>query len=191
VQYARWLEGDFLGGKMTIEQLIAHINASPQHRHLYHFTDESNFPTIAERGLLSKAKMRVEGWWPVATGGNNLSHQLDQHRDIFGYVSLCFTRNHPMKYLANRDGRLPTPRYLGISTEVLRIPGVRVAFGVANANDTVIRSLAEAIAYLDLEVLYSRTDWRDAEVNARLKYAEKMEILVPDAVPVQMIVGAY
>ena len=172
---------------MTIDELIMHINASPQHRYLYHFTDESNFPTIAQKGLLSKARICAEGWWPAATGGNELSHQLDQYRGISNYVSLCFTRNHPMKYLANQDGRLPSPRYLGISTEVLRLPGVRVAFGVANANDTLIVDLPEAIAHIDLEVVYSRTDWRDPLVHARLKDAEKMELLVPDIVPIQMI----
>lgn len=172
---------------MTIDQLIAHINASPQHRYLYHFTDESNFPTIGKRGLLSKNRMRAENWWPAATGGNTLSHGLDDHRGISDYVSLCFTRNHPMKFLANQDGRLPTPRYLGISTEVLKIPGVRLAFGVANKNDVEIVDLAQAIARMDLEVLYARTEWRDPEINVRLRTAEKMELLIPHHVPVNLI----
>lgn len=176
---------------MTIDELIAHINGSNQHRYLYHFTDESNFPTIAERGLVSKSQMRAEGWWPATTGGNELSHQLDDYRGISDYVSLCFTRNHPMKFLANRDGRLPSPRYLGIKTEVLRFPGVRVAFGVANANETAIMDLADAIAHMDLEVLYSRTDWRDPQVQARLRAAEKMELLVPNGVPLDLIARIF
>jgi len=176
---------------MTVDELIAHINVSPQHRHLYHFTDESNLETIATKGLLSKQQMRAEGWWPAATGGNDLSHQLDDYRGISSHVSLCFTRNHPMKFLANQDGRLPSPRYLGISTDVLRIPGVRVAFGVANANDTVIIDLPDAIEHMDIEVLYSRTDWRDPEVQARLRTAEKMELLVPNIVPRPLIAGLF
>ena len=176
---------------MTIDELIAHINASPQHKHLYHFTDESNLETIAEKGLLSKSQMRAEGWWPATTGGNQLSHQLDDYRGISDYVSLCFTRNHPMKFLANQDGRLPSPRYLGITTEVLRVPGVRVAFGVANANETIILDLADAIAQIDIEVIYSRTDWRDPQVQARLRAAEKMELLVPNGVPRPLIAGLF
>ena len=86
---------------------------------------------------------------------------------------------------------MPAPRYLGITTEVLRIPGVRLAFGVANANDTAILDLPNAIDQMDLEVLYSRTDWRDPQINARLKAAEKMELLVPHHVPVQLIAGAF
>ena len=115
--------------------------------------------------------------------GNCLSHQLDDYRRISDYVSLCFTRNHPMKFLANQDGRLPSPRYLGITTEVLKVPGVRVAFGVANANETKIVDLVDAIAHIDIEVLYSWTDWRDPQVRARLRAAERMELLVPNGVP--------
>lgn len=172
---------------MTIEQLIAHIGVSPQHRYIYHFTDETNFQSIATHGLLSKNRMRAAGWWPAATGGNDLSHSLDDHRGISDYVSLCFTRNHPMKFLANQDGRLPAPRYIGVSTEVLRIPGVRVAFGVANRNDVEIMDLANAIPQMDLEVLYSRTDWSDPAINTRLRTAEKMELLVPHHVPANLL----
>jgi hypothetical protein len=172
---------------MTVDQLVALITKSPQHRYLYHFTDESNFPSIAKHGLLSKNRMRADGWWPAATGGNELSHSLDDYRGISDYVSLCFTRNHPMKFLANKDDRLPSPRYLGISTEVLKIPGVRVAFGVANKNDVEILDLLDAIPRMDIEVLYRRTDWRDPQVNTRLRNAEKMELLIPHYVPINLI----
>lgn len=176
---------------MTIEQLIEHIKNSQQHKYLYHFTDESNLSSIDRLGLASKSIMRAEGWWPQTTGGNQLSHDLDDHYGISPYVSLCCTRNHPMKYLANQDGRLPNPRYLAIKPDILRLPGVRVAFGVANASDTQILDLNAAIAQIDIEVLYSRTDWSDGAVQTRLKAAEKMEVLIPDRVPRDMIAGAY
>lgn len=172
---------------MNIEAFIAHINASQQHRYLYHFTDEANFTTIAQKGLLSKEQMRAQGWWPAATGGNELSHSLDDLRGISRYVSLCFTRNHPMKFVANQGGRLPSPKYLGISAEILRVPGVRVSFDVANKNGARIMDLAEAIPQIDREVIYSRTDWKDPAIRARLSTAEKMEVLVPDQVPVELI----
>lgn len=180
-------EAERPGEQVTIDQLVQYINASTHHRYVYHFTDEANITSIGKHGLLSKNRMRAGGWWPAATGGNDLSHSLDDHRGISDYVSLCFTRNHPMKFLANRDGRLPNPRYLGISTEVLRLPGVRVAFGVANKNDVQIRDLADAIEYMDLEVLYTQTDWRNPEINSRLREAEKMELLIPNHVPVGLI----
>lgn len=175
---------------MTIEQLIAHIAASSQHKHLYHFTDEANFPSIAEHGLLSKERLRAQGLWPPrAAGGNELSWHLDLQRGIDPYVSLCMTQNHGMKFVAHQAGRLPNPRYLVIKPEVLLIPGVRVAFGIANANGVQNLPLEEAVDCLDLEVLYSRTNWGDPAINARLRAAEKFEVLIPNAVPRDLIIG--
>lgn len=177
---------------MTVEELIEFIKSSTQHKTLYHFTDETNFSSVAQHGILSKRQLReLELWPPSATGGNELSWQLDQHRGIDPYVSLCLTRNHGMKYLAHQDGRLPNPRYLAIKPEVLHIPGVMIAFGVANANDVEILPIADAVDRMDTEVLYTRTDWRDPAVNLRLKTAEKFEALIPNAVPRELIVGYY
>lgn len=174
---------------MTIDELVATISKSTQHRYLYHFTDKSNFPSIGTKGLVSKTQMKVEGWWPDATGGNQLSWSLDELRGIDQYVSLCMTKNHPMKYLAQRDGRLPEPRYLAIEPKALALPDVRIAFGVANSNGVEILPIADAIPKLDTEILYARTDWTSAEVQQRLAAAEKFEVLVPGRVPRELIAG--
>ncbi|KUL93397.1 hypothetical protein DK26_24080 [Bosea sp. WAO] len=177
---------------MTVDELVRHIAASPQHQHLYHFTDEANFAGINAHGILSKSQLRAKGLWPpTATGGNELSQRLDLERGIDPYVSLCMTRNHGMKFLAQQAGRLPKPHYLGINPAVLATPGVRVALGVANANDVLILPIAEAIAHMDIEVLYSRTDWTDAAIQTRLRAAEKFEVLVPTLVPRAMIMVRY
>jgi hypothetical protein len=177
---------------MTLEELVKFIRASTQHKTLYHFTDEANFPSISKLGILSKEQLRKRGLWPPpATGGNDLSWQLDQLRGIDPYVSLCMTRNHGMKYHAHQEGRLPNPRYLAIEPEVLQINGVRIALGVANANSVEILPAAEAVDRLDVEVLYTRTNWSDPAINLRLRAAEKFEVLIPDAVPRELISGYY
>jgi hypothetical protein len=177
---------------MTVEELVKFINDSAQHSTLYHFTDEANFPSINQHGLLSKEQLRARGLWPPPkTGGNDLSRSLDLHRGIDPYVSLCMTQNHGMKHLAQQDGRLPNPRYLGIKPEVLQIPGTRIAFGVANANDVEILSIQDAVDRLDTQVLYTRTDWNDPAINLRLRAAEKFEVLIPNAVPRDLIIGYY
>jgi hypothetical protein len=177
---------------MTVEELVKFIKASTQHKTLYHFTDEANFPSIKQHGILSKQALRERDLWPpAATGGNELSWQLDQYRGIDPYVSLCMTRNHGMKFLAHQEGRLPNPRYLAIQPDVLQIPGVRIALGVANANDVEILPVDQAIGRLDTEVLYTRTDWKDTTINQRLRVAEKFEVLIPGAVPRDLITGYY
>lgn len=176
---------------MRTQELIKYIKASTQHKYLYHFTDEANFPSIDAKGLLSKEQMRLQNWWPHATGGNELSRQLDTARGIDPYVSLCMTRNHRMKYLAQMDGRLPHPRYLAIAPEVLDIEGTKIAFGVANSNNVEILPILDAIQKLDLEVLYTRTNWSNPEIQTRLQTAEKLEVLIPNTVPRELIVGVF
>ncbi|MFG1189307.1 DarT ssDNA thymidine ADP-ribosyltransferase family protein [Xanthobacter flavus] len=175
---------------MVPQEFVGLIRKSTQHRFLYHFTDSSNFESIAQHGLLSKAQMKEKGIWPPAhAGGNQLSWNLDEFRGIDDSVSLCMTRNHGMKFLAQKDGRLPDARYLAIDPDVLLIPGVRIALGVANSNDVEIFPVAEAIGKMDLEVIYSRTDWKDGAVYSRLRAAEKYEVLVPKSVDPALILG--
>ena len=176
---------------MTIDEFIARISRSTYRNCLYHFTDESNINSIYKRGLLSKAKMRSKGWWPKKTGGDRLSHDLDRVRCIDHCVSLCFIDNHPMGHFAYKKGRLPNLRYLGISPCVLKISEVRIAFGIANANDTEILPIEKAIRQIDFEVIYSWTDWKDPEINQRLNDAKKLEVLVPHEVPRNLIKRAY
>lgn len=174
---------------MTIDELIGIIEKSQQHRFVYHFSDEANFNSIGGKGLVSKETMRAENWWPDAPGGNELSWSLDTHRGIDPYVSLCFTTNHSMKFIAERDGRLKSARYLAVSPKVLKIPGTKIAFGIANANDVEILPIEEALESLDIEVLYTRTNWSDPAVQDRLRAAERLEILIPNAVPRDLIEG--
>ena len=174
---------------MTVEEFITLIKKSGQHDCLFQFTVESIFDLIDQHFLVSKALIRTEGWWPPTTGGNEWSHNQDTARGIDPYVSLCFTSNHPMKYLAHKEERLPNPRYLVISPDVLQVPDVQIAFGVANANTTTILPLPDALEHLDIEVIYSRTNWTDPAIQARLRAAEKMEILVPNGVASNLILG--
>jgi hypothetical protein len=46
---------------------------------------------------------------------------------MFPLLRLCFVWNHPMQYVATRDGRIPTPIYIELDPAVLDIPGVRFA----------------------------------------------------------------
>jgi len=176
---------------MSIQDLIALINHSPQHNFLYHFTDPKNLPSISEHGILSKSEIARRNILVPAPGGNQWSRDADAAKGLSNYVNLCLTRSHPMCHIATNDGRIESPRYLAISPEILRTEGVVVSLDVANKRDVSIISLLDAIDKLDLEVLYSRTDWKDPSINSRLKAAERCEVLIPSCVPVSHISRAY
>jgi hypothetical protein len=176
---------------MTLDELIMTIKSSSQHNCLYHFSDISNFETIDKFGILSKYKMELERFTPKTPGGNELSWGLDRKKGIYSYVSLCMTKNHPMKYIAEKDGRLKNSRYLGISADVLKLPNTLIAFGIANANDVDLFEIENATDMIDIEVIYKKTDWKNPEILQRLKCAEKVEILIKDFVPKNLILRPF
>lgn len=176
---------------MTIGDLIAHMQKSNLYNSLYHFTDKANFQSIDTHGLLSKEKLRkMKLWPPPEPGGNDWSHSQDSLRGIDPYVSLCMTTDHGMVYTAKKEGRLPDPYYLKISPQILHVEDVKISLGVANATGAEILPLLQGIMRLDLDVLYTRTDWKDPEIQERLQEVRKYEILIPHCVPRNLIIGA-
>jgi len=177
---------------LTVDEFVKLIKTSRfGGQMVYHFTDKVNFESIAQKGLVSKARMRKEKWWPAKVGGNEISHKVDTANGIDPYVSLCMTRDHPMRFLAQKDDRLTEPHYLAIDPDVLKLDGVLISLGIANANGAKKLPVKDAIPLLDLDVLYKFTDWKKPEVQERKKTVNKYEILVPDTVPANLIKGYY
>jgi len=92
-------------------------------RHLYHFTDVSNLDSIREHGLCSWFKVD-ERKLEARKGSSSLSRTLDQRKGLADYVRLSFVRDHPMMFVALRDGRLSRAVLLRIKLEVVSRPGV-------------------------------------------------------------------
>lgn len=154
----------------------------------YHFTDRRNAASIQElNGLYSLAALREKGVHIPAPGGNDWSHDADKLKGLDRYVHLCFRPNHPMEYVARKDGRITDSVYLQIHPDVLRFDGVMFTADVSNKAGVQVISLAEAVEIIDFKVLYTRTDWTDPEVQQRLRQAEKYELLVPNHVSIKYI----
>jgi hypothetical protein len=123
----------------------------------------------------------------LAPGGNEWSQDAGANKGMDQYVHLCFRANHPMEYLARQDGQIKDSIFLEIHPDVLQIEGVMFSAGVSNKVGVEMIALVEAYKLIDFEVLYTRTNWKDAEIRRRLQRAEKCEILVPDHIPVGLI----
>jgi hypothetical protein len=156
-------------------------------RMLFHFTDRANLPSIREHGLYSLAKLRKKGIKIAAPGGNELSHNLDEAGGLDKYVHLCFRSNHPMEFVARQDKRITDSIFLQIHPEVLYYDGVLFTDDVSNKAGVQTHSIEEARKFIDFEVLFTRTDWRDPAVKRRLDQAEKCEVLVPKHIPLDLI----
>ncbi|OYW76216.1 MAG: hypothetical protein B7Z37_09815 [Verrucomicrobia bacterium 12-59-8] len=155
--------------------------------HLYHFTDVRNIPSIKKFGLLSHAELQRQSVEVAAPGGNDWSHEEDQRRGLDEYVHLCFFDQHPMEYIAKKDGHIVETTFLKVSPEILKNSELRFTGEVANKSGSKLLTLEQAVDLLDFEVIGTRTDWRDSAIQQRLKAAKKYEVLVPKAIPANMI----
>ena len=99
----------------------------------------------------------------------------------------CFKSNHPMEFVARQEGRITDSIFLQVHPSVIHWEGVLFFPGMANTNGMTFHGIDEARGMIDYEVLYSRTNWSDPQVQQRLQAAEKYEILVPRAIPLNLI----
>lgn len=175
---------------MDIDEFVATIQmAGSLNKCFYHFTDTRNLVGIRANGLLSMRELRLRGIAPPAPGGNDWSWEADRRSGMDGFVHLCLFGEHPMEYLAKKEGRIAQTVFLQINPEVAKLPGVLISDAVANKAGVQPRPAAEMLDEIDLEVIYTRTNWKDADVQARLKSAKRYELLVPDSVPLNRIIN--
>lgn len=155
---------------------------------LYHFTDRRNLVLIREKGCLYPlAELEAAGIEIPAPGSDEGSRYVDRRRNLHKYVHLCFKNNHPMEHAARQQGRIGDTIFLQIHPSVLDWEGVLFCPVMANSNNATFHGMEEARGLIDFEVLCSYTNWRDPAVQERLQAAEKYEILVPRAIPLDLI----
>ncbi len=87
---------------------------------LYHFTDSSNIASIKEHGgLYSWWTANEKGIFIPKSGGDDLSKSLDERYNLEDYVRLSFTQNHPMMYVAQKNGCILNPIILKIDPQII------------------------------------------------------------------------
>jgi ssDNA thymidine ADP-ribosyltransferase DarT-like protein len=157
---------------------------------LFHFCDRRNLDSIRQHGgIYSLAHCENLGIAIPIAGGDDASQQTDRSKGFDKYVHLSFTTGHPMAYRAVESGRIQTVVYIHVNRNVLEQPGVLFVPGLANTIGIQTYTIDQAIKneLIDFEVLYSWTNWKDAEIQNRRQRAEKYEILVPASVPLDRI----
>jgi len=147
--------------------------------YIYHFTDTKNVDKIQEIGLYPRNMLDDDSYTP---GGNEWSIDADNMFGLDSYVHCCFLPNHPMEYLARKEGRI-IPIWLKINAEILSKPKIRYTPGVSNRSDMNFYDNEEAKKNLDLLPLYEYLDWKIPENGERRRDAEKYEILLPFIIP--------
>lgn len=89
---------------------------------LFHFTDKSNLKNIRDMGGLYSWDYLVSSNINIpAPGGDNLSRMLDSRYKLENFVRTSFCSNHPMMYVARKEGRITDPVILEINPEVIAL----------------------------------------------------------------------
>ena len=154
----------------------------------YHFTDTRNLASIREHGGLLPWS-HIQGKVP-APGGNDWSHDADAIKGQDQYVHLCFLPEHPMEFVAKRDGRIVESRFLRIDPSIIHTPGILFCPDVGNKAGVPMLGLAEAVSQMDFEILsLAHNRWLDPPLFERKKAACKYELLVPCKIPLSLISG--
>ena len=156
---------------------------------LYHFTDQENINSIKRNGGLYS-------WWyceqnniaiPKA-GGGDLSKNLDMRYSLQDYVRLSFTRNHPMMYVAKKEGRINNPIILEINPEVIYWKQTR--FSNMNATRTGHSQGSEIDDFKKIRFdIVSQTTHFDLEKDERPYY--QAEVLVKTFIPLEYITNIH
>lgn len=170
---------------MNIQETLNHYGI----KSIWHFTDLSNYESIKKNGVLSLRNIINQKIDVSCFGANELSHNLDIRNGLDKYVHLSFIKEHPMQYVKTRDGDLPNPIWLEIDASVLFSDDTIFSNQVANKNGAKIHNINDLEKYIDLDVLWGRTNWRDPEIQQRRKAAKYGEIMIENRISIEDILG--
>lgn len=152
----------------------------------YHFTDTRNLPSIRTRGGLYPWSQLNGG--VIAPGGNDWSHDADAGKGQDKYVHLCLFPEHPMEWIARRDGRIMESIFLRIAPDIIYRDGILFCPDVANKSGVDALPLAQAVKEMDFEIInQAHSHWLDPPLFERKKRALKYELLVPGQISLSII----
>lgn len=177
----KWLSqiGHYKGDWQEFENIIIQEGINK----LYHFTDRSNLNSIKKYGgLFSWYTCEIKGIHIPVPGGNELSRDLDNRRNIQDYVRLSFNKNQPMLYVAKKEGRILKPVFLEISPEVILFKDTLFSDENATASSAIIGSELEDFQRINFKFAKSG-EWSD---ELEKKYVQA-EVLVKSHIPIKFI----
>ena len=152
---------------------------------LYHFTDISNIQSIIDNGGLYS-------WWSCEAksikinrpGGSNQSRSLDSYKGLGNYVRLSFTRNHPMMYVAQNDGRINNPVILEIDLSIVNLSTTKFSDRNATKNGAIISTGFDGAQHIHFSTVTQRDHFNLIPSEKEFYQAE---VLVLEKVPLSYI----
>ena len=160
---------------------------------LHFITSIRNIPSILKRGILCFEKAEKISHHSIAMDEIQERRKkvvVPRGMPLHKYANLYICARNPMMY--KRRDQHKQICVLRISMDVLNLPKVVIADGNASSDYTKFLSAPKGIEMLDLEVIFSEY-WTDPDYFAglRKKRIKCAEVLIPDKVPSDYLIGAY
>ncbi len=176
-------------GRKSDYQAIKALLEQNRIRCFYHFTDRSNLASIKRHGGLFSWFYCDEHDIHIAMpGGGELSRNLDRRGNLQDYVRVSFCSNHPMKYIAQKEGRINNPITLEIDTEVAFLQST--LFSNKNATKTgQIGNIGGTLRHLQTVNFNIVTRPNHFNLEAEDKDAYQAELLVKTWIPIKYILN--
>ncbi|WP_223649430.1 DUF4433 domain-containing protein [Hymenobacter psoromatis] len=151
----------------------------------YHFTDRENITSIQQQGgLYSWLTAERKGIHIPKPGGVGFGRDLDRRYKLENYVRLCFTKNHPMLFIAKGDGRIQNPVILEISVEVALLKDTRFSNMNATKNGHQQGSEIEDLNRIRFDLVRLRNHF---DIPQDEKHFYQAEVLVLERIPLEYI----
>lgn len=158
---------------------------------LHYMTPLANLRSIAVNGILSHARAERIAHVSVALEEvqcRRAGKQVPRGRPLHEYVNLYFDARNAMMY-SKRSADLIVLR---VTHEVLDLPGVVVTDGNSANTPTRFYPVWDGIPALDHDRVYAESWTHEDEWEQRERKRQRQaEVLVPDHVPVEAILGCY
>ena len=107
--------------------------------YLYHFTDYRNLKSIRRHGLMSWPRLHKKKI-PHYPASNKLSRDLDRQKGLQDYVRLCKSPDHPMAYIAKKEGRISNYAWLRIDLSAVQLALTKYSNENATKNGAVVNA---------------------------------------------------
>ena len=157
----------------------------------YHFTDRSNLKSIKENGGLFSWYYcdfnRIEIPMP---GGSLGSRQNDTTNGKKDFVRVAFNKEHPMLFIAQRDGRISRPVWLDIDIEVAYFEHTEFSDKNAAAFSSYTPIIGKETQYLSnirFDILKKAERVKHYNLMDNEKPYNQAEVLVKTWIPIEYI----
>jgi hypothetical protein len=167
-------------------------------RELHYICHVANIGSILQHGILSHNEIVRRGLAhediAMAEIQKRRRKQIPSGRLLHDYVNLYINARNPMMFRVVREpiAARSDLLVLRVSRMVLDLPNVVIADMNASSDYVSFRQSPEGLAYINSALVFADY-WTDEDPieQMRKKSAICAEVLVPDRVPVALIVGAY